>query len=52
VFAFYEVVDLVCCIVTFMLTLACANRVFKSKLTSLRDVYSLVILPDTDRIRL
>jgi hypothetical protein len=35
-----------------MLTLACADRAFKNKLTSLRDVYSLVVPPDTDRIRL
>ena len=44
--------DLACCIVTFMLNLELADRAFKDKLISLRDVYSLVVPPDTDRIRL
>ncbi len=35
-----------------MLALALADGAFKNKLTSLRDVYSLVVPPDTDRIRL
>jgi hypothetical protein len=52
VFAFYEAEDLACCRVTFMLALALADGVFKNKLTSLSDVYSLVVPPDTDRIRL
>ncbi|PVH70401.1 hypothetical protein DL98DRAFT_136727 [Cadophora sp. DSE1049] len=51
-FAFYEAEDLACCGVTFMLALALADGAFKNKLTSLRDVYSLVVPPDTDRIRL
>ena len=32
--------------------MALADGAFKNKLTSLRDVYSLVVPPDTDRIRL
>ncbi|MAD88046.1 MAG: hypothetical protein CL912_34240 [Deltaproteobacteria bacterium] len=52
VFAFYEAEDLACCGVTFILALALADGAFKNKLTSLRDVYSLVVPPDTDRIRL
>ena len=51
-FAFYEAEDLAYCGVTFILALALADSVFKNKLTSLSDVYSLVIPPDTDRIRL
>jgi hypothetical protein len=52
VFAFYKTEDLACCGVTFMLALALADSVFKNKLTSLSDVYSLVVPPDADRIRL
>ncbi|KAG9240227.1 hypothetical protein BJ878DRAFT_449867 [Calycina marina] len=52
VFAFYEAEDLACCGVTFMLALALADGAFKNKLTSLSDVYSLVVPSDTDRIRL
>lgn len=35
-----------------MLALALADGAFKNKLTSLSDVYSLVVPSDTDRIRL
>jgi hypothetical protein len=35
-----------------MLALALADSAFKNKLTSLSDVYSLVVPPDADRIRL
>jgi hypothetical protein len=52
IFAFYEAEDLACCGVTFMLALALADNAFKNKFTSLKDIYSLVVPPDTDRIRL
>jgi hypothetical protein len=52
VFVFYEAEDLVYYGVTFILALVLADSVFKNKLTSLSDVYSLVVPPDTDRIRL
>lgn len=52
IFVFYEAEDLACCRVTFMLALALADNVFKNKFTSLKDIYSLVVPPDTDRIRL
>jgi hypothetical protein len=51
IFAFYEAEDLACCGVTFMLALALANNAFKNKLTSLKDIYSLIVLPNTDCIR-
>jgi hypothetical protein len=35
-----------------MLALALADNAFKNKFTSLKDIYSLVVPPDTDRIRL
>jgi hypothetical protein len=52
VFVFYKAKDLVYYELTFILALALADSVFKNKLTSLSDVYSLVVLLDTDRIRL
>jgi hypothetical protein len=52
VFAFYEAEDLACCGVTFMLALALVDGAFKNELTSLRDLYNLVVPRDTDRIRL
>jgi hypothetical protein len=52
VFVFYEVKDLVYYGVTFILVLTLADNIFKNKLTSLSDVYSLIVLLDTDRIRL
>jgi hypothetical protein len=52
IFAFYEAEDLACCGVTFMLALALADNAFENKFTSLRDIYSLIVPPDTDRIRL
>ena len=52
IFAFYEAEDLACCGVTFMLALALADNAFKNKFTSLKDIYSLIVPPDTDRIRL
>jgi len=51
IFVFYEAEDLVCCGVIFMLALALADNVFKNKFTFLKDIYSLVVPPDTDRIR-
>ncbi|TGO07583.1 hypothetical protein BTUL_0262g00010 [Botrytis tulipae] len=50
IFAFYEAEDLACCGVTFILALALADNAFESKFNSLRDIYSLVVPPDTDRI--
>lgn len=47
IFVFYEAEDLVYCGVTFMLALALANNIFKNNFTSLKDIYSLVIPPDT-----
>jgi hypothetical protein len=52
VFIFYKAEDLAYYGVTFMLALALVDGVFKNKLTSLSDVYSLVVPPNTDRIRL
>ena len=51
-FIFYKAEDLVYYGVTFILALALTDSVFKNKLTSLSNVYSLVVPPDTDRIRL
>ncbi len=51
-FAFYEVEDLAYCRVTFILALALTDSAFKNKLTSLSNVYSLVVPPGTDRIHL
>ncbi|KAF7894704.1 uncharacterized protein EAF01_010154 [Botrytis porri] len=52
IFAFYEAEDLACCGVTFMLALALADNAFESKFKSLGDIYTLIVPPDTDRIRL
>jgi hypothetical protein len=35
-----------------MLALTLANNVFKNKFTSLKDIYSLVVPPNTDYIQL
>jgi hypothetical protein len=35
-----------------MLSLALADGAFKNKFISLRDIYDLIVPPDTDRIRL
>ena len=35
-----------------MLSLALADKAFKSNLFSLRDIYNLIVPPETDRIRL
>jgi hypothetical protein len=52
VFAFYEGENLVCCPVLFTMALALANNAFESKFTSLAQIYSLIVPPSTDRIRL
>ncbi|KFZ13522.1 hypothetical protein V501_03678 [Pseudogymnoascus sp. VKM F-4519 (FW-2642)] len=51
IFAFYEGEDLSCCVVTFMLALALADNAFENKFT-LKDIYTWIVPPDTDRIRL
>lgn len=52
IFVFYEAGDLVYYGVTFILALALANTIFKNKFTSLKDIYNLVVPPDTDCIPL
>jgi hypothetical protein len=42
--------DMICCAILFLIALAIANNAFKNKFTSLRQIYSLVILNSTDRI--
>ncbi|KAH8761264.1 hypothetical protein F5882DRAFT_305779, partial [Hyaloscypha sp. PMI_1271] len=49
---FYKVKDLVYYRVTFILALVLTNNVFENKLTSLSNIYSLVILPNTNYIYL
>lgn len=52
IFVFYGVEDLVYYRVTFILALILTDNIFKNKFISLKDIYSLVVLLNTDYIRL
>jgi hypothetical protein len=49
-FVFYKDKNLICCPVLFTLALALADNVFKNKFMSLKQIYDLVVLSDTDCI--
>jgi hypothetical protein len=52
-FAFCESEDLIYyCLILFMMALALADNAFKNKFTSLKQIYDLIVLSNTDRIRL